>query len=161
MNNIHETASISKLADIETSARGSTLSIGQLSFIDSFVKIKFVGGLENISIGDNCYINSGCVLYSGNGITIGNNVLIAANCTLSPVNHAFDDKSRAIRTQGFQTSKGGIIIEDDVWIGANTVILDGAFIPKGCVIGAGSLVKNKLEPYSVYAGNPLRLIKPR
>ncbi|MBI2791880.1 MAG: acyltransferase [Gammaproteobacteria bacterium] len=161
MNNIHETASISKLADIETSMRGSALYIGQQSFIDSFVKIKFVGGTENIWIGDNCYINSGCVLYSGNGIKIGNNVLIAANCTLSPVNHAISDKSRPIKLQGFQPSKGGITIEDDVWIGANTVILDGAFIPTGCVIGAGSLVKDKLEPYSVYAGNPLRLIKPR
>jgi acetyltransferase-like isoleucine patch superfamily enzyme len=161
MNKIHPSAKISNLADIETSNRGSVFSLGQDSFIDSFVKIKFVGGIENIEIGDNCYINSGCVLYSGNGIKIGNNVLIAANCSLSPVNHAFDDKSRLMRIQGFQTSKGGIVIEDDVWIGANAVILDGAFIPTGCVIGAGSLVRDKLEPYSVYAGNPLRLIRPR
>ncbi len=137
MNNIHDTAIISKLADIETSSRGSQLFVGQQSVIDSFVKIKFVGGLENISIGDNCYLNSGCVLYSGNGIHIGNNVLIAANCTLSPVNHAFNDKYQLIRMQGFQPSKGGITIEDDVWISANTVILDGSFIARGCVIAAG------------------------
>ena len=59
-------------------------------------------------------------------------------------------------------SKGGIIIEDDVWIGANTVILDGAVIRKGVVVGAVSVVRDQeLMPYGVYAGNPLKLIKMR
>lgn len=161
MNNIHCTAVISDLSDIERSSRGSKLTIGANSVIDSFVKIKFAGGIANIEIGSACYINSGCVLYSGNGIQIGNNVLIAANCTLAPTNHAYHDVSKKICDQGFMPSKGGIIIEDDVWIGANSVILDGAYIPIGCIIGAGSLVKSRLEAYTVYAGNPLRRIRER
>ena len=76
-------------------------------------------------IGRGTVINSGCVLYTGNGIRIGRNVLIAANCTLAPTNHAFADPDQPIRDQGFQPSRGGIVIGDDVWIGANCVLLDG------------------------------------
>lgn len=152
---------VSELADIETSSRGSTLSLAKGVTIDSFVKVKFAGGVGNIEIGEDSIINSGCVLYSGHGIRIGANVLIAANCTLAPVNHAYSDPTKLIRSQGFSPSKGGISIEDDVWIGANCVILDGAFIPKGCVIGAGSLVSKSLEPYSIYVGNPLKKVGTR
>jgi virginiamycin A acetyltransferase len=161
MNFISNKAKISQLADIETSSRGSTLSVADEVNIDSFVKIKFTGGSGNISIGEGSYINSGCVLYSGNGIIIGKHVLVAANCTFAPVNHAYESKSELIIKQRFKKSKGGIIIEDDVWIGAGVVILDGAVIRKGAVIGAGSIVSSEIESYAVCGGNPLKLIKYR
>ena len=103
--------------------------------IDAFVKIKPAGGSGDLVIGRGSVINSGCVLYTGNGIRIGCNVLVAANCTFAPTNHAFADPARPIRTQGFQPSRGGICIGDDVWIGANTVLVDGAQIGSGSVIG--------------------------
>ena len=52
-------------------------------------------------------------------------------------------------------SRGGIVIEDDVWIGANCVLLDGAVLRRGCVIGAGSLVRGEVPAYAVHAGHPL------
>ncbi len=58
-------------------------------------------------------------------------------------------------------SKGGIKIEDDVWIGANSVILDGALIRRGAVVGASSLVMAELEPYSINAGVPAKIIGRR
>jgi len=154
MIDIHPSAYVSALADLEPSVKGSRIIIGAASKIDSFVKIKPVGGTADVIVGERCFINSGCVLYSGNGITIGNDVLIAANCTLAPVNHAFQDKSRLIREQGFLPSRGGIIIEDDVWIGSNCVLLDGAALRRGCVVGAGSLVRGELPPYSICRGIP-------
>ncbi|AHK45162.1 acyltransferase [Ensifer sp. T173] len=154
----HLTARISDLADLEASVRGSKYVIGENSVIDSFVKFKPAGGSGDIVIGRNCTINSGCVFYSGHGITIGDNVLIAANCTLAPVNHEFRDKSRPIREQGFQESRGGIVIEDDVWLGANCVLLDGTILRKGCVIAAGSIVRGTVEAYSITGGNPLRTL---
>ena len=154
MSDIHPTASISQYTDIELSKRGTRLLIGANSMIDSFVKIKMAGGGGDILIGDNCYINSGCVIYSGAGISIGNNVLIAANCTLAPVNHEFRDRSKLIREQGFAKSRGGIVIEDDVWIGANCVILDGAIIRRGSVVGASSLVRGLLPAFSISRGVP-------
>ena len=151
---IHPSARVSQLADLEPSTTGTQIIIGRESSIDSFVKIKSVGGCGDVVLGDRCYINSGCVLYSGNGILVGNDVLIAANCTLAPVNHAFRDRHRLIREQGFAQNRGGIVIEDDVWIGANCVLLDGAFLRRGCVVAAGSLVLGELPPYSVCRGIP-------
>jgi len=112
-------------------------------------------------IGEYVVINSGCVLYTGQGIKIGNHVAIAANCTFAPVNHAYKDKSRPIREQGFLPGKGGILIEDDVWIGANCVFLDGAILRRGCVLGAGSIVRGELAAYTIYAGQPLRVLGVR
>lgn len=158
---ISKRANISKLADIEDSVKGTKIVIEDGVVIDSFVKIKPAGGLGDIIIGANSYINSGTVIYTGNGVKIGKGVLIAANCTLAPVNHAYKLKDKTILEQGFMRSKGGIIIKDDVWIGANSVILDGAIIQKGAVVGANSVVQGELEEYGVYVGHPLKLIKKR
>ena len=156
MLDIDATARISQLADIEPSARGTLIRIGARTMVDAFVKIKPAGGMGQLIIGEDCAINSGTVIYTGNGVRIGDAVLIAANCTLAPTNHAFGDRERRIRDQGFLPSKGGIVIEDDVWLGANVVVLDGAVIGKGCVVAAGSVVRGRLEPYSIYAGVPAK-----
>lgn len=161
MIDIHPTAYISHLADIEDSVRGSLIALGAHSKIDSFVKIKPAGGIGNLHIGEQTIINSGCVFYTGNGIYIGNHVVIAANCTFAPVNHAYQKKDILIRNQGFLPSKGGILIEDDVWVGANCVLLDGAVLRRGCVVGAGSIVRGELKQYTVYAGQPLTQIGER
>jgi acetyltransferase-like isoleucine patch superfamily enzyme len=158
---IDASARVSPHCDIEDSVRGSRIVIGSGSVIDSFVKIKPTGGSGDLVIGAHSVVNSGCVLYTGNGITIGNHVAIAANTTFAPVNHAFKDRSRRIAEQGFLPSKGGIVIEDDVWIGANCVLLDGTVLRRGCVIGAGSLVRGEVAAYSVNAGNPLVRIGER
>jgi virginiamycin A acetyltransferase len=161
MIKIADTARVSPLADIEDSIFGTSIVIGENASIDAFVKIKPAGGRGNLSIGARTAINSGCVLYTGNGITIGDDCAIAANCTLAPVNHNFARRDIPINQQGFQPSKGGVVIEDDVWIGANCVILDGAIIRRGAVVGAGSLVRSEVAPHSVVAGNPLRQISVR
>lgn len=158
---ISPSAKISKYADIEASIRGSKIIIGDHAFVDSFVKMKPAGGSGDIVIGDRCYINSGTVIYSGNGVFLGKGVMIAANCTIAPVNHGYLNKNIPILEQGFLKSKGGIHIADDVWIGANCIVLDGAKIGKGAVIGAGSVVRGELQPYGVYAGSPMKKIGNR
>jgi len=158
MLKISKKARISRLADIEDSVRGTKIIIEDSAFIDSFVKIKPAGGKGDVRIGKNTYINSGTVIYTGNGVKIGDNVLIAANCTLASLNHEYRSKDKKILKQGFMPSKGGILIENDVWIGANTVILDGTIIRRGAVVGAGSVVRKELKEYGIYAGNPIRLI---
>ncbi|MDD3485002.1 DapH/DapD/GlmU-related protein [Azovibrio restrictus] len=161
MIEIHPDARVSPLADIEDSVRGTRIIVGARTVIDSFVKIKPAGGLADIVIGPDCVINSGCVLYSGNGITIGSGVAIAANCTLAPVNHEFRSRDMPIRAQGFRPSKGGIHIKDDVWIGANCVLLDGTILERGCVVGAGSIVRGRVEAYAIVAGSPPKTIGQR
>ena len=161
MIEIDPTAKISRLADVEDFVRGSRIVIGPRVEIDAFVKIKPAGGSADILIGEGSRINSGTVIYSGNGVTIGRSVLIAANCTLAPTNHAFERRDVSIAAQRFQESRGGIVIEDDVWIGANCVLLDGTLIRQGVVVAAGSIVRGELAAFGVYAGNPIRLVRQR
>jgi acetyltransferase-like isoleucine patch superfamily enzyme len=151
-------ATISPLADIEDSVRGSRIVIGDGVRIDSFVKIKPAGGSGNVIIGMNTHVNSGTVIYSGNGVTIGEDVLIAANCTFAPVNHAYGRRDLKIVEQGFAPSKGGIVIGDDCWIGANAVLVDGAILGRGCVVAASALVRGEFAPYAVLAGVPARIV---
>lgn len=151
-------AYVSNLADIEDSLRGTLITIGAFSVVDSFVKIKPAGGIGNVIIGCNSVVNSGCVFYTGHGISIGDSVAIAANCVFAPVNHEYGKSDALIRGQGFRPSKGGIVVEDDVWIGAGCVLLDGAILRRGCVIGAMSLVRGEVPAYSIQAGNPLKHI---
>ena len=161
MHQIDPSARISPMADLETSQRGSKLVIGAGSMIDSFVKVKFAGGSGDVVIGRNSYINSGTAIYSGNGVRIGNDVLVAAHCTFAPVNHAFDDPETPIRLQGFQPSRGGILIEDDVWLGANVVLLDGTHIGRGAVIAAGSVIRGAVPALAIYGGSPPRVLGMR
>lgn len=151
---IAPTARISPLADIEDSRRGTRIVVEDDVVIDSFVKIKPAGGSGDLVIGRGSVINAGCVLYTGHGIRLGANVLVAANCTFAPTNHACADPTRPIRAQGFQPSRGGIVIGDDVWIGANTVLVDGARIGAGSVIGAASLVRGELPAFCIAFGVP-------
>ncbi|MDT8428120.1 MAG: acyltransferase [Pseudomonadales bacterium] len=161
MIEIDPTAKISALADIEDSIRGTRIVIGARVTIDAFVKIKPAGGSGNVVIGEDTAINSGCVFYSGNGIQIGVACAIAANCTFAPTNHEYKQRDVPIRQQRFRPGKGGVVIGDDVWIGANCVLLDGAIVGDGCVIAAGTIVRGKLEPYGVYGGNPIRKLGER
>lgn len=158
---IDPTAKISPLADIEDSVRGTLIEIGPRTMVDAFVKIKPTGGMGDMVIGADCAINSGTVIYTGNGVRVGDGVAIAANCTLAPTNHQVADRDRPIREQGFMPSRGGILIEDDCWLGASVVLLDGAVLRRGAVVAAGSVVRGELAAYGIYAGAPARKIGER
>lgn len=155
---IDEHAYVSHLADIEDSVRGTRIIVERGVHIDAFVKIKPAGGCGDVRIGRNSVINSGTVIYTGNGVRLGESVLVAANCTFASVNHEYRSRTEFIQSQGFARSRGGIIVEDDVWIGANSVLLDGATLRRGCVVGAGSLVLGELSPYSINIGSPAKTI---
>ena len=158
---IDPTAYVSPDARIHASTRGTRIVIGAHTQIYDYVVIRPVGGDGDIVIGEPCYINPHCTLYSGSGIRLGNYVLIGPGCSIVPANHAIDRTDIEIRKQGFMPSKGGVVIEDDVWIGAGCVILDGTHIESGAVVAAGSVVSGRLEGASIWGGNPCRLIRKR
>jgi virginiamycin A acetyltransferase len=155
MIEIHPTAYVSPLADIEESVKGSKIVIGPNSYVDSFVKIKAAGGTGDFVIGSNSFINVGCARYIGNGIVIGNNVSIAASCVLSSTNQEYRDRYRLHQQQGFMPSRGGIRIGDDVRVGASSGLLDGPILKAGCAVGSCSIVLGAIDAYGAYAGNPL------
>lgn len=128
----------------------------KISFDDN-VDIRSGKGSDSF-IGNNVSINKNTVIRGR--FRIGNDCAIAPNCTIIGANHSFQRVDIPIKQQGF-SCRGGVIIEDDVWIGANSVVLDGVTIGRGCVIGAGSIVTKSVPPYSIAVGNPCRVIKSR
>ncbi len=93
-------------------------------------------------------------------LRIGHNVVIAAQCSFISAQHVFSDVSRPIHEQGL-TTKGDIVIEDDVWLGTGVKVMDGVRIGQGAVIGANAVVTKDISPYSVAVGMPARVIRKR
>ena len=111
----------------------------------------------NIVFGKNVFINRNVNITARAPISIGNDVLIGNNVIINSGNHNYSNSNLLIREQGHLTSP--INIEDNVWIGANSVVLKGVTIGKGSVIGAGAVVTKDVPPKCVYGGVPARLIK--
>jgi acetyltransferase-like isoleucine patch superfamily enzyme len=122
-----------------------------------------------ILIGDYCYIGTNTNIWSAKNITIGNRVLIAHNCNIfdndtHPINPAKrHEHFKQIISKGHPRqlflNEADVIIEDDVWIGANSIILKGVTIGKGAIISAGSVVTRNVESYAIVAGNPAHFLK--
>lgn len=113
-----------------------------------------------LKIGDNFAMNSNSTLGADNGeINIGDNVIIAQNVVLRAADHEYTYSDRPMISQGHR--RGIIDIEDDVWIGANSVITRDVMIGKGCIIAAGSVVTKDIPSYTVAGGVPAKEIKKR
>ena len=107
-----------------------------------------------IIIGKGSDIGTNCILATDSKLKVGKNVLIAAYSYLcAGGNHTYDRSDIPIIQQGF-ISKGGVIIEDDVWIGSHTMIMDGVCICKGSIIGTHSLVNIDIPEGSIAYGKP-------
>lgn len=154
--NIGARARIMDWALVSTS-EGGTISIGKRCEIHHGAQILSMGG--SVRLGNEVSVNPYCVLYGQGGLTIGDGVRIAAHTVIIPANHRFDAPDKPIRKQPL--SKKGIVIEDDVWIGAGVRILDGVVIHRGAVIGAGAVVTKDVPAFSVNAGVPCRVLSYR
>ena len=90
-------------------------------------------------------------------VKIGSHVNLAQGITVTALNHNFDDSEKRIDEQGVSTKP--VTIEDDVWVGANAVILPGVTIGNHCVVAAGAVVTKDVPPHSLVAGVPAKVIK--
>lgn len=114
----------------------------------------------SLTIGSWTGISGGCIWVS-KSVSIGNHVNIGANCLIIDGDiHNLDWKKRRLgATQQIPYLKGNVIIEDDAWIGANSIILKGVVIGKRSVIGAGSIVTHSIPSDCIAAGNPCKIIR--
>ena len=127
--------------------------IGSQSLIEDFSTINNEVG--NVIIGDGTLIGLSNVIIGP--VIIGNGVILAQNIVVSGLNHGYEDINISPSKQAVKTKH--IIINDDVWIGANSVSTAGVTIGKHAVIGAGSVVVKDIPPYTIAVGNPAKVIK--
>jgi acetyltransferase-like isoleucine patch superfamily enzyme len=158
---IHPEAVVDESVRFYPSVRGTRIVVGARTHIDAFAVIRAVGGTGDVTIDEDSRIGPHCVLYSGNGISIGKHVLMAPHVSLVPANHAFERRDIPIAQQRFMASRGGVVIDDDVWIGAQSVLLDGTHIERGAIVAAGSVVRGRVPAYEIWGGVPAQRIKDR
>lgn len=143
-------AKISPHAEVELS---SNLVFGKGCRVSSFTKIKC--GEGPLTIGSRCGFGTGCFISSGeSGLDIGDNLVCGPNVVIMASSYKYAKRGVHLHDQG-QESKG-TRIGNNVWIGAGSIILDGAEIGDDSIVTAGSVVGRKFPAGSQLQGNPAR-----
>lgn len=127
--------------------------LGRKSVIESYCCINNAVG--DVTIGDHTRIGIHCTVIGP--VSIGNNVNLAQGITVTALNHNYEDVTRRIDEQGISTKP--VVIGDDVWIGANAVILPGVTIGRHVVVAAGAVVTKDVPSFTLVAGVPAKVIK--
>ena len=112
---------------------------------------------SGVSIGRDSLIGEYTVIRGQGGVTIGDRVFTSPFTQIIAVNHVFDDPTVSFSEQGITAQ--GIVIEDDVWIGASAIITDGVRIGCGAVVAAGAVVTRDVAPHTVVGGIPARVLR--
>lgn len=126
--------------------------------INSKSRIEPSARLSNTSIGSYSYIGPFTVI---NCTTVGRYCSIAPGVQIGGMEHPYDEVSTSTFISSRYIKKKLTIIEDDVWIGANSIIKQGVHIGLGAVIGAGSVVTRNIPPFAIAYGNPAKAVKMR
>ena len=125
--------------------------------IGAYTKVK-ISGL--FVMGRRVQIGTGCFIAAGSGgLIMGDDVLVSPNCTILTSNYRFDRLDVPLPEQG--TVSKGVRIGQRVWIGANSVVLDGADIGDNVIVSAGSVVSGAIKSNSIVLGNPAKVIFTR
>jgi len=132
---------------------GARVSLGDGAILDS----QYPAG--SIVIGESTAIGPYSIVYGFGGVRIGRQCLIAGHVMIVGSSHVFERRDIPICQQG--STGQGIIIGDDVWIGAQCVLIDGSSVGTGAIIGAGSVVRYKINDYDVAAGAPAQILHSR
>jgi acetyltransferase-like isoleucine patch superfamily enzyme len=137
--------------------REGRLEIGASALLEPGVWIT-APGAARVRIGAGTFLNMGVMVAAQELVEIGEHCMPANGCFVSDASHRFDDPAKPITWQGF-VSKGPTRIGDNCWLGANVVVTSGVTIGERCVIGANSVVTRSIEPFSIAAGSPAKVIR--
>lgn len=130
----------------------TSLHVGEQSWIAGHCIVR-----DDVTFGAHCTVNPYAAI-SGK-VSIGDGVRIATHVSIIGFNHGFDDPILPVYKQ--ENTIRGITINDDVWIGANAVILDGVTIGKGAIIAAGAVVSKDVPELTIMAGVPAKPVRKR
>jgi acetyltransferase-like isoleucine patch superfamily enzyme len=156
------------------------IAVGKHVMVDDYAVLDAKGQLSSIQLGDRILLGRNTILSCNNSrikiadfvsigpfcffaskshIDVGANVLIGSGTHLMAGGHVSDDPNTAIIYQA--RTSAGITIEDNVWIGSGTKVLDGVTIGHDSIVGAGSVISKDVPPWSVAMGNPARVVQKR
>jgi len=138
--------------------RRERIQLGQRVQISEYAIIR--AHEQSVRIGAFSQVGPFTVILGGMGVTIGENVMIAPHVVIAAGNHDYLQTEKPMRFAG-NLSEGPIVIEDNVWIGANVTITDGVRIGRDAVIGANSVVTHDVEAFDVVGGVPARVLLNR
>jgi acetyltransferase-like isoleucine patch superfamily enzyme len=134
------------------------IRFGRHATVHPYARVTISGG--SLKMGEWANIQTFSIVAVGSSkVTIGNHVRVGPNTNLIGVNHVFHDRETPIHRQPMEDP--GLEIGDDVWIGANCVVLPGVKIGRGAVVGAGTVVTKDVPEFAVLVGNPGRVIRYR
>jgi acetyltransferase-like isoleucine patch superfamily enzyme len=136
--------------------REGRLEVGAGALLEPDVWIT-APGEARVRIGAGAFLNLGVMVAAQRLVEIGDHCMLANGCFVSDASHRYDDPSKPITWQGFQ-SKGATRIGHNCWLGVHVVVTSGVTIGERCVVGANSVVTRDLEPFSLAAGAPARVI---
>jgi acetyltransferase-like isoleucine patch superfamily enzyme len=137
--------------------REGRLEIGAHALLEPGVWIT-APGKARVRIGQGTFLNMGVMVAAEQLVEIGDHCMLANGCFVTDSSHRYDDPYKPITWQGFET-KGPTRIGDNCWLGANVVVTSGVSIGERCVVGANSVVTKDVEPFSIVAGSPARVIR--
>tara|TARA_B110000211_G_C14071041_1_gene549982 strand:+ start:1203 stop:1913 length:711 start_codon:yes stop_codon:yes gene_type:complete len=138
-------------------AIGNNSGIGDYSSLVVSMTLNQIG--KGIKIGNNVGIGEYAYLGGAGGLEIGDDCIIGQYLSCHPENHNFNNVDQLIRLQG--TTRIGITIGENCWIGSKVTICDGVKVGDGCVIAAGSVLTKSFPSNSVIGGVPARVLKSR
>lgn len=133
--------------------RGTIIMHGAILHVYNFRDLPH----SKIKIGQNSLIGEYSVIRGQGGVEIGDRVYTSPFTQILAVDHVFEDPDLPFVEQGITAE--GIVIEDDVWLGAGAIVTDGVKIGKGAVIAAGAVVTEDVPPHTVVGGVPAKKIK--
>lgn len=137
--------------------REGRLEIGPNALLEPGVWITAPGSAR-VKIGTGTFLNMGVMVAAERLVEIGDHCMLANGCFVTDSSHRYDDPQKPITWQGFE-SKGPTRIGDNCWLGANVVVTSGVNIGERCVVGANSVVSKDVEPFTIVAGAPAKVLR--
>ena len=114
---------------------------------------------NTVTIGNSVYFGNYCHLSAGD-ILIADYVMLASSVSIIGGDHIYNRPGKPM-TKTARGEQKTVMIEKDVWVGHGAIIMHGVTLGEGCIVSAGSIVLKDVQPYSIVAGNPAKMIKNR
>lgn len=154
---VHRGAIVSAQPPYGHRSQSGHVAVGDFVIVREYAIVDAHGG--KVVLGAGSFVGAHCVLQGQGGLVIGRQTLLGPRVTIVAAMHTWDDPTVPIKFQPERCQ--GVLVGDDVWVGAGAVILDGVTIGPRAIVGAGAVVRHSVGSGEIVAGVPARVIGRR